>query len=222
MDPVTQFDGDFLIGIQQMLHADWLTPVMKFITLFGENGIFWIAVCLMLLFYRRTRRLGIICAASLALTFVFCNLIIKPGVDRARPWIMFTEVIRYLEPPGDASFPSGHSANAMGTAWAMFIASRPARRKSYGEVPCLGWRGDGVSPKTVHRISIGAVVLAVLIGLSRLYLGMHYPSDVIFGLLLGMICATVVFRIVRAIEINNGALLGSGGPGKKEQGKNKE
>ena len=219
MDPVTQFDGNFLIGIQRLLHADWLTPVMKFITLFGEAGIFWIALCLLLIIMKRTRRLGIICAASLLLTFVFCNLIIKPGVDRARPWTMFTEVIRYLAPPGDASFPSGHSANAMGPAWALFIASRPARGKSYDEVPCLGWRGEGADAKTVHRFSIAAVVLAVLIGLSRLYLGMHYPSDVVFGLLLGMACAAVVFRTIRAFEINDGALLGSGELRKKRPGK---
>ena len=222
MDQFTEFDGNFLIGIQEHLNADWLTPIMKFITLFGENGIFWICVCLLLVLFKRTRRLGIICAFSLAFTFVCCNLIIKPGVDRTRPWVMFTEVIRYLEPPGDASFPSGHSANSMGPAWAMFIASRPAVRKCYDEVPCLGWRGNGVSPKVVHRFGIAAVVLALLIGLSRLYLGMHYPSDVVVGLLLGMLCAQIVFRIVRAVEISDGALMGSGEHKRKKEKKNTE
>ena len=218
MSEFTLFDGNFLIGIQDLLNADWLTPIMKFITMLGEKGIFWICICLLLIVFRRTRRLGIICAVSLAFTFICCNLIIKPAVDRTRPWIMFEEVIRYLEPPGDASFPSGHSANAMGPAWAMFIASMPVRGKNYGEVPCLGWRGNGVSPKIVHRFGIAAVVLALLIGLSRLYLGMHYPSDVIAGLLLGMICATVVFLTIRAIETNKGALIGSGRRSKEKAG----
>lgn len=216
MDQFTQIDGNYLIGIQRLLHADWLTPVMKFITMFGEGGIFWILVCVALLLFRRTRRLGIICSVSLAFTFLCCNLIIKPTVDRTRPWVLFREVVRYLEPPGDASFPSGHSANAMGPAWAMFLASRPAQRKKYDEVPCLGWRGAGVSAKPVHIISIAAVVLALLIGLSRLYLGMHYPSDVVAGLLLGMICATVMFRVVRAYETGGGALIGSGERAKKK------
>jgi undecaprenyl-diphosphatase len=210
MDNFTLFDGNLLIGIQDLLNADWLTPIMKFITLFGESGIFWIVVCLALLLFKRTRRLGIICSVSLAFTFICCNLLIKPAVDRTRPWVMFTEVVRYLAPPGDASFPSGHSANSMGPAWAMFIASMPIRSKSYDEVPCLGWRGVGAGPKTVHRFGIAAVILSLLIGLSRLYLGMHYPSDVAVGLLLGMGCATVMFQTIRAYEINRGSLLGSG------------
>lgn len=222
MSEFTLFDGKFLIGIQKLLNADWLTPVMKAITFLGEKGIFWICVCLLLIMFRRTRRLGIICAVSLAFTFICCNLIIKPAVDRTRPRIMFREVVRYLEPPGDASFPSGHSANAMGPAWAMFIASMPLRGKSYDEVPCLGWRGDGVSPKAVHGFGAAAVVLALLIGLSRLYLGMHYPSDVASGLLLGMICATVMFRAIRLIEINDGALIGSGERRKEKAGKKQE
>ena len=222
MDQFTEFDGNFLIGIQEHLNADWLTPVMKFITLFGEDGIFWICVCLLLVLFKRTRRLGIICSLSLLFTFICCNLIIKPGVDRTRPWVMFTEVIRYLEPPGDASFPSGHSANAMGPAWAMFLASRPEHRKCYDEVPCLGWRGNGASAKAVHRFGIAAVVLAFLIGLSRLYLGMHYPSDVVAGLLLGMVCALAVFRGVRAFEISDEALLGSGEHKKRKENKNTE
>lgn len=210
MGEFTLFDGNLLIGIQEHLNADWLTPIMKFITMFGEGGIFWIAVCLSLLLFKRTRRLGIICSVSLAFTFICCNLLIKPAVDRTRPWVMFTEVVRYLEPPGDASFPSGHSANAMGPAWAMFIASLPIHSKDYSEVPCLGWRGVGADPKIVHRFGIAAVILALLIGLSRLYLGMHYPSDVIVGLMLGMTCATVMFQSIRAFEISGGALLGSG------------
>ena len=222
MSEFTLFDGKFLIGIQKLLNADWLTPVMKAITFLGEKGIFWICVCLLLIMFRRTRRLGIICAVSLAFTFICCNLIIKPAVDRTRPWIMFREVVRYLEPPGDASFPSGHSANAMGPAWAMFIASMPLRGKGYDEVPCLGWRGDGVSPKAVRGFGAAAVVLALLIGLSRLYLGMHYPSDVAAGLLLGMICAAVMFRAIRLIEINDGALIGSGERRKEKAGKKQE
>lgn len=210
MDQFTLFDGNLLIGIQRLLNADWLTPIMKFITLFGENGIFWIVLCLLLMIFPKTRRLGIICSVSLAFTFVCCNLIIKPAVDRTRPWIIFREVVRYLAPPGDASFPSGHSANSMGPAWAMFIATMPIHSRNYDEVPCLGWRGRGVDAKTAHRFGIAAVILALLVGLSRLYLGMHFPSDVIFGLLLGMVCATVVFQIIRSLEINRGALFGSG------------
>ena len=218
MNDFTQSDGGLLIRIQEALHAEWLTPVMKFITLFGENGIFWILVCLLLLIFKRTRRLGIICSLSLLFTFICCNLIIKPSVDRTRPWVVFREVIRLLAPPGDASFPSGHSANSMGPAWAIFLASSPIKLKgswarSYDETPCLGWRDDGVNAKTVHWFGIGAVILALLIGLSRLYLGMHYPSDVLAAILVGMISATVVCESVRKYESKRGII---GGQSEKE------
>lgn len=209
MDSFTQFDGNLLIGIQQALNADWLTPIMKLITMLGEDGIFWIAVCLVLLLFRRTRRLGVICTVSLLFTFIACNLCLKPAVDRIRPWVTFQMVNPMLPPPGDASFPSGHSANAMGPAWAMFLATmsvRTAEGRSYDEVRCLGWKGDGVSPRMMHRLGIAAVVLAVLIGISRLYLGMHYPSDVACGLLLGMIVATAVYRVIIRTEDKRGMM----------------
>ena len=218
MDSFTQLDGNLLIGIQHALNADWLTPVMKLITLFGENGIFWIVACLVMLLFRKTRRLGIICSFSLLFTFIICNLCLKPAIDRIRPWVTFQLVDAMLPPPGDASFPSGHSANSMGPAWAMFIATMPVKTaagRSYEDVRCLGWKGEGLSPRLMHRIGIAAVVLAVLIGISRLYLGMHYPSDVVCGLLLGMIVAAIVYKVILKIEDKRG-ILGNGMPGGPE------
>lgn len=209
MDSFTQFDGNLLIGIQHALNADWLTPVMKVITYFGEAGIFWILMCLAMILIRKTRRLGIICAFSLLLTFICCNLILKPLVDRVRPWVTFQMVNAMLPPPGDASFPSGHSANSMGPAWGMFLATMPVKTaagRSYDEVRCLGWKGEGASPGTMHKWSIAAIVLALLIGLSRLYLGMHYPSDVVCGLLLGMIAATIAYKVILIIEDKHGII----------------
>ena len=209
MDSITQLDGNLLIGIQHTLNADWLTPILKIITLFGEDGIFWILVCLVLILFRRTRRLGIICSLSLLLTIITCNLILKPAVDRIRPWVTFQMVNALLPPPGDASFPSGHSANSMGPAWALFIATMPVRTasgRSYDEVRCLGWKGEGASPQMMHRLGIAAVILALLIGVSRLYLGMHYPTDVVCGLLLGMIAATAVYVVILKTEDKRGMM----------------
>ena len=103
----------------------------------------------------------------------------------------------------------------------MFISTLPVKHRvknedtgevrlirSYREVPCLGWKGSGVDAKKAHGFGIAAVVLACLIGLSRLYLGMHYPSDVICGLLLGMICATIVHSFVKKAEEKRGIIGG--------------
>ncbi|MBE6019496.1 MAG: phosphatase PAP2 family protein [Clostridiales bacterium] len=218
MDSFTELDGNLLIGIQHALNADWLTPVMKGITYLAEDGIFLIAVCLLLLAFRKTRRLGMICALSLAFTFLYCNLIVKPLVGRARPFETFEMVNAMMPHPGDASFPSGHSANSMGPAWAMFLASMPARlrkadgtgsAKDWDSVPCLGWNGVGADPRKVHRISVAAVIMAVLIGFSRIYLGMHYVSDVVCGLLLGMLCAAIVQRAIDAVEKKRGSVFGA-------------
>ena len=219
MDTFTQLDGNLLIGIQRTLNADWLTPIMKFITLLGDGGVFWIVLCLVLLIYRRTRRLGIICSASLLFTFIVCNLCIKPAVDRVRPWVTFEMVNAMMPPPGDASFPSGHSANSMGPAWALFMATMPVKTaacRSYDEVRCLGWKGEGVQPRQMHKLGIIAVILAVLIGISRLYLGMHYPSDVVCGLLLGMIAATIVYKVILRTEDRRGLIGGRGLPADPE------
>ena len=218
MDSFTQLDGNLLIGIQQALNADWLTPIMIFFTYLAEYGIVWILICLILLILRKTRRLGIICSLSLALTFICCNLVLKPIVDRTRPWVLFEEVNRMLPDPGDASFTSGHTASSIGPAWGMFMASLPVRLRkedgtlsvrSYDAVPCLGWNGTGADPHTVHRLSILAIIVAALVGLSRIYLGMHYPSDVLAGFLLGMICATIVQSIMTLIEKKRGFIVGS-------------
>ena len=216
MNSITEYDGNLLIGIQDLLNAEWLTPIMKVITFFGEGGYFWIAVCLILLCIRKTRRLGIICSLSLLLTFICCNLVIKPAVDRVRPWVVFNAVHPFLPPPGDASFPSGHSANSMGPAWALFISTLPEKyrgsdgklHKNYDSVPCLGWKSVGADPKLMHNLGTAAVILAVLIGISRLYLGMHYPTDVVCGLLLGMICATIIHFIFKKIESSRGIIGG--------------
>ena len=210
---ITFYDGNLLIWLQERLQAEWLTPVMKVITLFGEAGVFWIALCLLLIILRKTRRLGIICALSLAFSFLCCNVVIKPLVDRARPWEVFEAVITMLPDPGDASFPSGHTTNAIAPAWAMFLASAPVRslggsgeKTTYLDVPCLGWKGVGAPPLIIHRIAVCMVILAALIGLSRLYLGMHYPTDVLCGFLIGMICAKIVCITIRSFESRYGLI----------------
>ena len=181
MEQLLELDGRILIWIQHMFNAEWLTPVMKAITILGEYGIFWIIVCLVMIICRKTRKIGIICGVSLALTFLCCNIITKPLVDRIRPWEVHEAVHAFLPPPGDASFPSGHASSSMSVAWAMFLATLNADRR-------------------LHRMGIAAVILALLIGFSRLYLGMHFPLDVICGLLMGMVCATAVWGAFRKYD----------------------
>lgn len=181
------------------MQSEWLTAVMKAITLLGEDGIFIICVCAALLLFRKTRRLGIICSLSLILTFICCNGILKPLIDRERPFEYFNGIIQMLPHPGDASHPSGHTANFMGPVFAAFLASAPGTE-------CLGWRGEGVPRETVRRLSIFGIVMAFMVGLSRIYLGMHYPTDVIGALILGALCALLVCSLVRIYESKHGVI----------------
>lgn len=183
-----QLDGNILIGIQHTLGADWLTYVMKGLTFLAEAGWFWILLCFVLMAFKKTRRIGIICAVSLAFEFCLCNGVIKILVDRARPWEVLEGVKMLIPDPGDSSFPSAHTSASFATAWALWLSTRK------------GW------PK-LHRWSFVAIALALLIGFSRMYLGMHFPSDVLAGLLIGLICATIVYIIFTKYDKKNDTII---------------
>ena len=199
----TQFDGNLLIGIQHALNADWLTPIMKFFSFLGEAGWFVILLCFIMVVYKKTRKLGLVCSVALLVTFIICNLVIKILVARTRPWVLFEGVNRMLADPGDSSFPSGHSTNCMAMAFTFWLYTRPGKtdgKKDWNAGPELGWNAPGANRKRLHMLSIATVIMALLIALSRLYLGMHFPADVICGLLLGMIVPTIVYAIFIKIE----------------------
>lgn len=187
-EQLLQFDGNLLIGIQNLLNADWLTPIMKGVSGVCTAGAFSIILCALLVAFKKTRKLGLVCTASLALAFVLCNLMLKPLVCRTRPWLLFPEVQVLAKPPKDASFPSGHAMNTMAVcfAWFMYTIREKGR---------------------MHNIGIALVIFALLVGLSRLYLGMHFPSDVISGLLLGMLCATIMCQLFKKCEGRDKGLL---------------
>lgn len=221
MESFIQSEGELLVILQNILHAGWLTPLMKGITFLSEYGVFEITLCLVLIICRKTRRLGIICAASLALSFICCNIIMKPIIDRPRPWEMIDALKVLMPDPGDSSFPSGHSACAMSVAMAIYLTSRPVRNdhkgtegsgetRDSGMVPCLGWGGTGADPRIVHKWGVIAIVFALLTGLSRMYLGMHFPTDVLAGLILGALSAYIIHLVFKKIESSRG-IIGSKG-----------
>ena len=183
LNGLAQFDGNLLIGIQHALNADWFTMAMKTITVIGNYGWASILLCLILMAYKKTRRLGIVCAASVLLTFICCTGIIKPIVDRARPWEILDGVKMLIADPGDSSFPSGHASNTMSVAFALWLNTRDNRLLSDMDYAKL------------HRWSYLAIGIALLVGLSRIYLGMHFPSDVIAAMIIAIICSMIIHKI---------------------------
>ena len=175
MESLLEMDGAALLFIQQNIRTPLLTPLMRGVSILGDYGIFWIVLTLILLMFRKTRRAGLCSAAALVLSLVLNNLILKPLVMRTRPY----EVIAGLEiltgRPIDFSFPSGHAGASFASATAL--------------------------ARTLPRPwGILLLVLAGLIALSRLYVGVHYPTDVLAGvtdgIFLGLLAAWAVRRFL--------------------------
>ena len=185
IDQLLQIDGNLLIGIQHSLNADWLTPIMKAITFCGEYGWLSILMCLVLMAVKRTRKVGILCSASVLLTFIIVTFILKPSMDRLRPWEVFPSVVPLIPDPGDSSFPSGHASNAMAAAFSLWLHTEKGK---------------------LHSWSWVAIIFALLIGLSRLYLGMHFPSDVLIGMLVAIVSSQIIYLINIKLEAKRGII----------------
>ena len=161
-------DGQILHWIQE-LRTDWLTAFFTTVTHLGDGGALWILAGVALLIPKKTRKVGITMAIALALTFLTVNLILKPVIARTRPYEVVEGLRMLVNPAHDYSFPSGHSSSSMAAAVAM-LGALPHKWKP------VGWC---------------AVILAVLICISRLYIGIHYPTDVLCGAAIGLMAACI-------------------------------
>lgn len=168
---------DFELGIlnfiQDKISGPVFDKIMPIVSLFGDKGIFWIALTVLLLLFRKTRPLGLSMAIALSLGFIFGNMVIKNLVGRTRPYEYNSEIRLLVNKLSDYSFPSGHSLASFEAATCIFI-----RYKKWG---------------------VAALLLAAAIAFSRLYLYVHFPSDVLAGTVLGIIFAVTGSLIVNKI-----------------------
>ncbi len=163
------FDLPVLDWIQANLQSGFMDKFMPFITMFGDAGIFWMVISALLLISPRTRKTGLGMAFAMVIGLLVCNVTLKPLVARTRPYDLQAEMgvmIQLLcEAQHDFSFPSGHT-----------IAS---------------FEAAVVLLKNSKKMGIPAMILAVLIAFSRLYLYVHYPTDVIVSVILGTLFAFI-------------------------------
>ena len=145
--------------IQAHLRCGFLDAVLPLITRTADHGELWIILALVLLAIRSQRKYGAAVACGLVLDLVSCNLLLKPLVGRIRPFAVNAAVELLVKAPLDASFPSGHTAASFAAVFALKAAGSPL------------WKP--------------ALAVAVVIAFSRLYLYVHWPSDVLAGALLG-------------------------------------
>ena len=163
IDKIYDMDFAVLDFIAENLRSGFLTVLMSFFSFLGDGGWFWIASAVVMLFFKRTRKTGLMMGLALACGLVLCNLTLKPLVARVRPYDLRPVANMLTEPMHDFSFPSGHTIASFEAAVVLLIRDK--------------------------RFGIPATVLACLIAFSRLYLYVHYPTDVIASVILGSLLA---------------------------------
>lgn len=177
------FEVQILEWIRVNLRVPSLNGIVAAISALGNEGIFWTLLAVLLIAFKKTRKLGICCTGSVVITFLLVNVILKPLVARVRPYDLegYAELLlEHVKREHDFSFPSGHASNGLACAWVLFRMTK-------------------------KQLGIPALVLAVFIALSRLYVGVHYPSDVLVGVIIGIVCAEISVRYMpghfnRALE----------------------
>ena len=170
---MNNFEIGILDFIQEHLRFGFLDSLMVHITRLADTGIVWIVLAVALICFKQTRKMGITLGLALLLGLLVGNLWLKNLFARVRPYDVNLTVDLLIERLSDYSFPSGHTRCCFESGMAMYFCD-----KRFGKV---------------------AFVLGGIIGFSRLYLYVHYPTDVIAGALLGLLNGFVAFIIVDKI-----------------------
>lgn len=162
----------------QTWHSPILDVFMIFMTHLGDGGLIGIVVTIGLLLFKKTRRLGMMMLVAILVNALLCNVILKPLVQRPRPFTMNPSISLLINAPTDYSFPSGHTSIA------------------FTMVSVLAWRGE-------KRWTWLAFVIASLIAFSRMYLYVHYPTDILAGILVGLISGWIGTRVIERLVKNS-------------------
>lgn len=153
-------DESILLWIQDTLRSDVLTPAMVFFTCLGNKGMLWILISLVLMCFSKTRKAGIMSITALAFAFLVDNMILKPLFGRMRPYEVIKGLHCIVGKQPNFSFPSGHTGSSFASAVVL-----------YQELP--------------QKYGKWLLAAAFLMGFTRLYVGVHYPSDVLGGAIIG-------------------------------------
>jgi membrane-associated phospholipid phosphatase len=160
--------------IQNQFRTSFGDFVMPLISKLGNGGIIWLVLSGLLCVFPKYRKAGVTMLTALALDVLLCNVMLKPLVGRMRPFTVNTGVELLINAPKDFSFPSGHTAASFASVSALYFAGR-------------------------KRMAAGALIVSVLIAFSRMYLYVHYPTDVLGGLIIGLLCGWIADMIIQKV-----------------------
>lgn len=172
---IAPIDLEILHIIQETFASPAVDAAMAAITRLGDGGFLWFAIAAALLFTKRFKAYGIAVIAAVALDYLLGDIVIKNIVERMRPFLVDPDLATALIPlPDSYSFPSGHTGSSF--AAAIVLAAMPLRHRILKALP---------------------IIAAALIGFSRLYLCVHFPTDVLIGMALGIGCGFIALGVMR-------------------------
>lgn len=168
-------DSSILWYIKNNMHAPIMDKAMVIITSLGNGGAIWIIIAALLMINKRYRKIGFMALGALILSTILGEGILKHVVHRMRPSTDVPAVNLLIAKPISYSFPSGHTASSFAVA--------------------------GVLAKYIKKYALEFFGLASLIAFSRLYLYVHYPTDVLAGIVLGLICSEIIIHLFNILTV---------------------
>ncbi|OOP74332.1 phosphatase PAP2 family protein [Clostridium beijerinckii] len=174
MSLIQNIDNLVLSYINNNMHGYIMDKAMVFMTSLGNGGLIWIIISGLLISNRKYRKIGFVALGALILSAILGEGILKHVVQRIRPSADIPAINLLISKPLSYSFPSGHTASSFAAA--------------------------GVLGKYFKKYAFGFWGLAALIAFSRLYLNVHYPTDVLAGIILGVICSKITIQMFNTVN----------------------
>lgn len=170
---IQSIDNNILGFVQANLHNVILDKILPFISMIGNDGAIWVAIAAVFLSISKYKKYGIMIVVAVLLSALSGEVVLKPLLARVRPCNLNTFVPMLIPRPADYSFPSGHTSASFAATFIIWKANR--------------------------NFGVFALLLAFFIAFSRLYLYVHYPTDILAGMVLGLLCGAAAIGVINTI-----------------------